>query len=44
MLLPIGQLAYRFGLGRVMHLSWIFYLAALIFAALSALRNRNRAN
>ena len=44
MLLPIGQLAYRFGLGRVMHLSWIFYLTALVVAALAALRNRNRAN
>ena len=29
-LLGIGQLAARFGLAPVMHLSWVFYLLALL--------------
>jgi len=39
-LLPLGQLATRYGLGNAMQLSWGFYICALVTAVLTLKRRR----
>ena len=42
--LGIGQFAARFGIGTAMHASWIFYLLALISAAVTLRRSAGEKN